>query len=276
MEGTKVNESAADWGLVFDTLLLIAFLRSDAETPEASAEKFVKKLLDIPESVDLFSETPEERRARSDKWYAKEWEKIKQEIEEMKISEDTTRPGNQALGRERTTMNTEITLLKWPGEEDWVFAKSCALVTIGKHSGKAPDMEWKHKMLRAKHSPIRTLNFAFYLHNVPYYVSTHLARHVHSVPFIKSQRNDRQSDYDRNAARQDAPVDMIWYMNAEELLTVASKRLCRKADPATQEIIKRMRTLVLDHCPEFRGLMAPPCAFMDECPEMEPCKEGQA
>jgi hypothetical protein len=276
MEEMKVNESAADWGLVFDTLLLIAFLQSDAETPEAAAEEFAKKLLDIPESVDLFSETPEERRARSDKWYAKEWEKIKQEIEEMKISEDTTRPGNQALGRERTTMNTEITLLKWPGEEDWVFAKSCALVTIGKHSGKAPDMEWKHKMLRAKHSPIRTLNFAFYLHNVPYYVSTHLARHVHSVPFIKSQRNDRQSDYDRNAARQDAPVDMIWYMNAEELLTVASKRLCRKADPATQEIIKRMRTLVLDHCPEFRGLMAPPCAFMDECPEMEPCKEGQA
>ena len=276
MEGTKVNESAADWGLVFDTLLLIAFLQSDAETPEAAAEKFAKKLLYIPENVDLFAETPEERRARSDKLYAQEWEKIKQEIEEMKISEDTTRPGNQALGRERTTMNTEITLLKWPGEEDWVFAKSCALVTIGKHSGKAPDMEWKHKMLRAKHSPIRTLNFAFYLHNVPYYVSTHLARHVHSVPFIKSQRNDRQSDYDRNAARQDAPVDMIWYMNAEELLTVASKRLCRKADPATQEIIKRMRTLVLDHCPEFRGLMAPPCAFMDECPEMEPCKEGQA
>lgn len=75
---------------------------------------------------------------------------------------------------------------------------------------------------------------------------------------------------------KEAPVDMIWYMNAEELLTVTSKRLCRKADPATQEIVKRMRTLVLDHCPEFRGLMAPPCAFMDECPEMEPCKEGQA
>lgn len=154
-------------------------------------------------------------------------------------------------------MNTEITLLKWPGEEDWMFAKSCALVTIGKHSGKAPDMEWKHKMLRAKHSPIRTLNFAFYLHNVPYYVSTHLARHVHSVPFIKSQRNDRQSDYDRNAARQDEPVDMIWYMNAEELLTVASKRLCRKADETTRGIVKLMCCLVADLCPEFRGLMAP-------------------
>lgn len=91
-----MNESAADWGLVFDTLLLIAFLQSDAETPEAAAEKFAKKLL--PENVDLFTETPEERRARSDKWYAQEWEKIKQEIEEMKISEDTTRPENPALG----------------------------------------------------------------------------------------------------------------------------------------------------------------------------------
>ena len=98
MEGPKVNESAADWGLVFDTLLLIAFLQSDAETPEAAAEKFAKKLLDIPENVDLFAETPEERRARSDKWYAQEWEKIKQEIEEMKISEDTMRQGNPALG----------------------------------------------------------------------------------------------------------------------------------------------------------------------------------
>ena len=64
MEGTKVNESAAEWRLAFDTLLLIAFLQSDAETPEALAEKFAKKLLDIPENVDLFAETPEERRAR--------------------------------------------------------------------------------------------------------------------------------------------------------------------------------------------------------------------
>lgn len=82
-----MNESAADWGLVFDTLLLIAFLQSDAETPEAAAEKFAKKLLDIPENVALFAETPEERRARSDKWYVQEWEKIKQENEVLKSLE---------------------------------------------------------------------------------------------------------------------------------------------------------------------------------------------
>ena len=69
---------------------------------------------------------------------------------------------------------------------------------------------------------------------------------------------------------------MIWYMNAEELLTVASKRLCRKADETTRMVVKLMCCLVAVRCPEFRGLMAPPCAFMDECPEMEPCNEGQA
>ena len=80
-----------------------------------------------------------------------------------------------------------ITLLKYPTDEDWAFAKQCALVTIGKEMKTAPDMAWKHAILRARHSPIRTLQFAFYLEGVPYWVSTHLARHVHAQPFIRSQ-----------------------------------------------------------------------------------------
>ena len=89
-----------------------------------------------------------------------------------------------------------ITLLKYPTDEDWAFAKQCALVTIGKEMKTAPDMEWKHSILRAQHSPIRTLQFAFCLEGVPYWVSTHLARHVHAQPFIRSQRNDRENEYD--------------------------------------------------------------------------------
>ena len=44
-----------------------------------------------------------------------------------------------------------ITLLKYPTDEDWAFAKQCALVTIGKEMKTAPDMEWKHSILRAQH-----------------------------------------------------------------------------------------------------------------------------
>lgn len=80
-------DSAIDWGIAFNTLLLMEILRSDAETPEAAAEKFVKKLLDIPENVDLLAEPPEERRVRSAKWYVQEWEKIKQENEVLKSLE---------------------------------------------------------------------------------------------------------------------------------------------------------------------------------------------
>lgn len=171
-------------------------------------------------------------------------------------------------------MACEIRLLKYPGAEDWAFAKRCALVTVGKNGGKEPDKAWKHRILKARHSPIRTLNFAFELVGVPYFVSTHLARHVHATPFIRSQRNDRQTEYDRNAARQDAPVDMIWYMNAEELMTIANKRLCRKASPETREVVQKMCDLVEARCPEFCGLLLPPCAF-GMCREMTPCERGR-
>lgn len=156
-------------------------------------------------------------------------------------------------------MNTKITLLKYPTAEDWAFAKQCAFVTIGKQMVAGPDLEWKRKIMRARHSPIRTLQFAFYLENVPYWVSTHLARHVHAQPFIRSQRNDRQDEYDRNAARQDAPVDMIWCMNAEELMAIAEKRLCNLAAPETQKVVNDMCEIVQRKFPEFLGVLEPHC-----------------
>lgn len=177
------------------------------------------------------------------------------------------------IGGKKIVMDTKITLIRSPNAEDWMFCKRCALVTVGKGPAVEPSDEWKHKILRAKHSPIRVLQFAFLLESVPYYVSTHLARHVHAQPFIRSQRNDRQNTYDRNAARQDAPVDMIWYMNAEELMTVAEKRLCRKADRTTSAVVKMLCAVVIDKHPEFQGLLAPPCGKYGKCTEMERCNE---
>lgn len=165
-----------------------------------------------------------------------------------------------------------VSMILKPIGEDWAFAKRCALVTVGKQPQAEPTLEWKHAILKARHSPIRTLQFAFLLEGIPYYVSTHLARHVHATPFIRSQRNDRQDSYDRNAARQDAPVDMIWYLNAEELMTVANKRLCLLADPATQNVVHQMCDIVIRECPEFDGLLYAACAY-GECREMHPCCE---
>ena len=165
-------------------------------------------------------------------------------------------------------------MLKHPTDEDWLFCRQCTLNTIGKKTSKLPTDEWKVKLLRSEHSPIRTLWFAFRM-EIPYWVSVHLCRHIHSQPFVRSQRNDRQSDYDRNKAPQNEPVTMLWYMNAEELMVIANKRLCKQASEETQEIVRMMCKEVLKVCPEFEGLLVPMCKY-GKCHEMFPCKKGDA
>ena len=59
-------------------------------------------------------------------------------------------------------------------------------------------------------------------------------------PYIKSQRNDRQSDYDRNEARQDATISMIFDVNAEELQVIANKRLCQQTAEETRMVVWEM------------------------------------
>lgn len=158
-----------------------------------------------------------------------------------------------------------------PNENDWFEVKRRALVTVGKNAITEPNETWKHSILEARHSPIRRLNFSFYI-ECPYWVSVHLCRHIHAQPYVKSQRNDRQSEYDRNKAPQDETVCMIWDMNAEELMIIANKRLCAQASPETREIVQKMCDLVQDRMPEFRGLLVPMCKYSGGvCHEMKPC-----
>ena len=165
----------------------------------------------------------------------------------------------------------EVILLSHPTVEDWMECKRRALVTIGKDVKNPPDDIWKEKMLRSRHSPVRYLQFSFYLKDIPYFSSVHLCRHVHLIPYVKSQRNDRQSAYDRNAARQDAPVDMIIDCNAEEFMTECNKRLCGKASEKTRMVVELMRDLVAESNPEFIPFMVPNCQWLKSCPEFEPC-----
>lgn len=168
--------------------------------------------------------------------------------------------------------NFKVEVLKHPTEADWMLAKKCTLVTVGKDSEKAPTDEWKRKLLKAQHSPIRTLEFCFRITNLPYWVSVHLCRHIHSSPFVKTQRNDRQSAYDRGEAPQNTPVDMCWFMNAEELITIAHKRLCSQASPETRAVIAEICRQVVELNPEFEGLLVPMCAYRNgACGEFNPC-----
>lgn len=161
-----------------------------------------------------------------------------------------------------------IELLEYPTQNDWMEVKRRALVTIGKRPISPPSEDWKADILRARHSPIRYLRFSFLLSGIPSWVSVHLCRHVHAQPYVRSQRNDRQSEYDRNSAPQNAPVDMILDVNAEELMVIANKRLCNMAALETHSVVAAMCREVIAHCSEFEPFLVPLCEYTGGCKEM--------
>ena len=165
-----------------------------------------------------------------------------------------------------------VEILKHPGEDDWLLCKKCTLATVSKDSNKPATDDWKVKLLKANHSPIRTLPFCFRLTDIPYWVSVHLARHVHATPFVSTQRNDRQDQYERGKAPQEAAVTMCWYMNAEELITIAHKRLCRQASKETREVVQEICDKVIEVNPEFKDLLVPNCVYRGGvCDEFNCC-----
>lgn len=165
--------------------------------------------------------------------------------------------------------NVKVSLRKYPTESDWLTCKECALVTVGLKPINPPNREWKEEILNARHSPIRTLMFLIKIENVPYYISTHLARHIHAQPFIKTSRNDRQKNFDRCSAPQDNPVDMLWWMSAEELMIIANKRLCNMSELDTRRVVDMICTAVIDKCPEFEKFLVPMCEYQGGvCHEM--------
>lgn len=169
-------------------------------------------------------------------------------------------------------MDFKVEILKHPTEDDWMLCKQCTLNTVGKSSTKLPTDEWKHKLLMSEHSPIRTLNFLIKM-QIPYYVSVHFSRHFIGVThFVQSQRNDRQDNYDRTKAPQDSPVSHMMYINAQELMFMARRRLCMQADPFTRRVMNEICRQVVDINPEFAGTLEPMCFYRGgRCTEFNCC-----
>lgn len=166
----------------------------------------------------------------------------------------------------------KVRIIRHPEQQDWERCKDLALHTIGKKwTGSEVTEDWKRKMLKCKHSPIRTLMFTIEM-EVPYYVSTHFVRHKFGVEhYVQSQRNDRQSRYDRDLAPQNAMVTHTMDINAEALMNMSHRRLCGQADATTRYTMTKICQEVLGVNPEFEGQLVPMCEFMHECPEIYSC-----
>ena len=68
-------------------------------------------------------------------------------------------------------------IYKFKSSANWQDIKDATMNTIGKEKGVYPNSEWKLKLIRAEHSPIRKLKFSWRWVDLPYWVSVHLVRH---------------------------------------------------------------------------------------------------
>lgn len=168
----------------------------------------------------------------------------------------------------------KIDVWRYPTKKDWDRAKIFALNTVGKKMVNSPTGNWKQQIIRSEHSPIRTLMFSITMKNIPYYSSVHFSRHKYGVEhYVSSQRNDRQSSYDRNSAPQNAPVTHIMDINAQELIYMARKRLCKQADETTRYIMQLVVKEVLKKSPEFEPFLVSMCKYLGRCDEFTKCSD---
>lgn len=163
-----------------------------------------------------------------------------------------------------------IEILRYPSEEDWKRCLLFARATQGKFdTPNEPSDEWKKKILRSEHSPIRTLMFTIKMDGIPYYSSVHFVRHKYGVEhYVQSQRKNPK----RGLEIQGAPVTHIMDINAAELIYMARKRLCFKADPITNEIMWNIRKAIIDIDPIWKDILMPACEYEEaNCREFKPC-----
>ena len=155
----------------------------------------------------------------------------------------------------------------------WNEVLNKARTTVHKEElDKEPSDSFKRKILRAEHSPIRSLIFNFKITNLKSWIATHFARHhVGIEKWIRTQRSDR-TGVDRDELPQGAKVEMDYEANTQALINISRKRLCNQAHPETRAVMEDMKKEVEKVDPFVAEVMVKECVYRNGfCPEMNPC-----
>lgn len=165
-----------------------------------------------------------------------------------------------------------VEVIKYPTEDDLLWVKRCTLNTVGKSTTTAPTNEWIERLIKAEHSPIRELWFGIKM-EIPYWVSVHFVRHHIGVNhYVQTQRTDR-TGIDREDKFQSAPVKHIMSINAQELINMSHKRLCKQASLETRVVMRMIVDEVIKVAPYMKDVLVPLCVYRNgKCTEMFSCK----
>ncbi len=135
-----------------------------------------------------------------------------------------------------------------------------------------------YRYLISEHSPIRGLTLRVTFKGMLGYTSVHFARHVHSVPYVSSNRPDRTG----KARSVKDTVDHMMDVNCQALIDMARKRLCMQCSSDTLSWMKELRSALITGRPGvehsenmlYRALghsLVPNCVYRAGCPEFKPC-----
>ena len=161
----------------------------------------------------------------------------------------------------------------------WKEVKRAACATMWRcPDGDEPSSEWKRRILVARHSPIEALMFRVEMYGIPSWVSVHLVRHKIGVThYVSSQRDDRHDNPKPRAEMpQGTPVNHTMVLNAQALIAISKKRLCKCASKETREVWLAVKAEVEKVDREMAWAMRPECDWCGgRCPEIRGC-EGRA
>ncbi len=148
-----------------------------------------------------------------------------------------------------------------------------AMNTVNKKYDDGKDLteELFRRYIISEHSPIRGVELRITLHDIPYPNSVHFARHVHSIPYVTTNRPDRTGkERDVNAL-----CTHMMDINLQGLIDMARKRLCfGKVDKVSYGFMKAIKDELINMGGYYKVIgecLVPNCVYRGGCPEFKGC-----
>ena len=125
------------------------------------------------------------------------------------------------------------------------------------------------QIYKCEHSPIRTQLFWVQMYAIPTFVSVHFVRHKVGVEhFVLTMREDRGG----GQASRWTPVNHGMLINAQALIQMARKRLCRQSHLMTQKVMEEIEKAMVHVDVDLANSLVPECEYRNGyCPELKPC-----
>ena len=148
--------------------------------------------------------------------------------------------------------------------DESLMRRACEMTMHGKES----KMTLKD-MYFCEHSPMRTQLFWIEMLGIPSFVSVHFRTHGTGIEhFVTSNREDRGGD---EKVDRWTPVNHGMLINAQALVNLARKRLCRKAHAETQVVMHLLCARLYEIDSDLAIHLYPECVYRGGCFELKTC-----